>query len=716
MSMPITFRLTWAAAALTLAMLATGMVLTVLNSDAVGANAMLYLVFGFCAVIGAMAVPRQPRNLVTWLFLAVGLIAALDALPHEIAIYLFQRGGSSAVVQWLEWPDSFVWVLCFGPFLALVPLLFPDGRLPSRRWRPVAWLAVACIVVLSAVFAIQPGRFDKPKVANPAGLAATRTLPTWPVSVLFAIGIALIVTSVCSLVVRYRRADGDVQHQVKWFGYGAFVSVADILLGLAASGIGVPIPNAVGTAALLGIPVGAGIGVLRFRLFDIDLVISKTIVYGSLAALITGVYMGLVVGVGQFAGASGTPALSAVAAAIVALAFHPVRARLQRLANKLVYGQRATPYEALSQFSQQVANAYAVEDILPTMAQIIATATGVTRAEIWLRVGAELRITARWPAGPDDQPGPAAVPVSEGDRPPLPRFGEADRAFPVVHQGESLGTIVVQAPVNDPITPGKEKLIANLAAQAGLVLRNVRLVEDIRASRQRIVTAQDAAARRLERNIHDGAQQQLVALAIKANLAGSLIGDDDDEARDMLGQINAGLHDTLADLRDLARGIYPPLLADHGLYAALAAHATKAALPVTMEGDTIARCPPEAEAAAYFCCLEALQNTAKYAAASHATIRLTTTPAALTFTVSDDGTGFDLGATNQGSGLQGMADRLAALGGHLHIISAPGAGTTITGTIPTNAAPRPRPAATPRTRTASETAATGPRVQVPGNR
>src|SRR5262249_16706864 len=210
--------------------------------------------------------------------------------------------------------------------------------------------------------------------------------------------------------------------------------------------------------------------------------------------------------------------------------------------------QRATPYEALSSFSQQVAHAYAVEDILPTMAQIIGTATGVTRAEIWLRVGAELRIAARWPAGGcDDQPGP--VPILAGNPAQLPGVRETDRVFPVVHQADTLGAIVVQAPASDPITQDKEKLIANLAAQAGLALRNVRLVEDIRASRQRIVTAQDAAARRLERNIHDGAQQQLVALAIKTGLADSLVGHDDAEAHQMLSQIQAEIKEALSDLR-----------------------------------------------------------------------------------------------------------------------------------------------------------------------
>jgi signal transduction histidine kinase len=400
-------------------------------------------------------------------------------------------------------------------------------------------------------------------------------------------------------------------------------------------------------------------------------------VYGSLAAFIAIVYVGLVAGVGQLAGSVGTPVLSAIAAAIVALAFQPVRRRMQRFANRLVYGQRATPYEVLSDFSGQVAHAYSVEDILPKMAQIVAAGTGVARAEVWLRVGAELRSVARWPQ--DGAASPRPVPMPSGE---IPEFGEGEAVFPVVHQGDMLGAIAVQAPAGDPITADKEKLIANLAAQAGLVLRNVRLLEDIRASRQRIVTAQDAAARRLERNIHDGAQQQLVALAIKTGLADSLVGHDDAEAHQMLSQIQAEITEALSDLRDLARGIYPPLLADLGLVAALQAQARKSALPAVVEGDGLGRYPQEAETAVYFCALEALQNVAKYARASRAIVRLSAPNGALAFCVEDDGVGFDPDAKGHGSGIQGMSDRLAALGGELRVTSTPGAGTIVKGSVP----------------------------------
>jgi signal transduction histidine kinase len=255
--------------------------------------------------------------------------------------------------------------------------------------------------------------------------------------------------------------------------------------------------------------------------------------------------------------------------------------------------------------------------------------------------------------------------------------------------GDLLGALSLTKAPGERLTPTEEKLAADLAAGAGLVLRNVRLTEELlgrleefRASRQRLVAAEDAERRRLERNIHDGAQQQLVALAVKVNLADRIIETDHAKGHEMLADIKAELGEALEDLRDLARGIYPPLLADKGLAVALEAQARKSPLPVSVEADRIGRWPQEIEAAVYFCCLEALQNIAKYAGASAAAVRLANGAGTLSFEVTDDGRGFDPASTGYGTGLQGMADRLDALGGSLDVRSAPDAGTTVVGRIP----------------------------------
>ena len=228
----------------------------------------------------------------------------------------------------------------------------------------------------------------------------------------------------------------------------------------------------------------------------------------------------------------------------------------------------------------------------------------------------------------------------------------------------------------------KERLIVGLASQAGLALRNVRLVADLRASRRRIVATQDERAKKLERNIHDGAQQQLVALSVKLRLLEQQIDRDPAGAKTMAEDLQATANETLEDLRDLARGIYPPVLADQGLGAALEAQARKAAMPVTVAADGIPRFEADVESAVYFSCLEALQNAAKYADASEVRVRLSNGTGELRFEVVDDGRGFDPSSTSYGTGLQGIADRLAALGGELVVTSAPGDGTAVAGRLP----------------------------------
>jgi signal transduction histidine kinase len=236
------------------------------------------------------------------------------------------------------------------------------------------------------------------------------------------------------------------------------------------------------------------------------------------------------------------------------------------------------------------------------------------------------------------------------------------------------------------MTPAKERLVTDLAEQAGLVLNNVRLIEDLRASRQRLVSAQDQERRKLERNIHDGAQQQLVALSVQLKLLQTVISRDPEKASAMAAQLQERSTEALEDLRDLARGIYPPLLADQGLAAALGAQARKAAVPVTVDADGVNRYIPDVEATAYFCVLEALNNIAKYANASRADVTITHSDGHLTFAVVDDGAGFDAKAKAYGTGLQGMRDRLESIGGTLRVSSAPGHGTTVTGSLPASPA------------------------------
>ena len=365
-----------------------------------------------------------------------------------------------------------------------------------------------------------------------------------------------------------------------------------------------------------------------------------------------------------------------LATAVVAVAFQPIRRRAQQIANRLVYGERATPYEVLSRFSEHVGETYSDEDILVRMARLLAEGTGATSAAVWLRVGDEVRPAAVWPTNGAMA---TAIPLVRGEP---PEVEGVTAAVPVRHQRELLGLLTVTKPPNEPLSSVEDKLVADLAAQAGLVLANSKLIEDLRASRQRLVAAQDEERRRLERNLHDGAQQQLVALAIRLKLARTTASKDLVEADRMLEQLEGDVTDALENLRELARGVYPPLLADQGLTAAIDAQSRRSAVPVRVEADGIDRYPQDIETAVYFCTLEALQNAAKYADAGQITVRLVQDDGELVLSVRDDGRGFDPAVTPLGAGLQNMADRLAALGGRLIVRSRAGGGTTIEGRIP----------------------------------
>jgi len=636
--------------------------------------------FAAIGVVGLVVALHQPKNPIGWIYLVVWIGAAgIFAAVGEYASWVETSHPSAPGEPIAVWLSNWAWVPIFTLLLTYPFLLFPDGHLPSPRWRPLAWAAGITSAFWSVTFALNGGsdytNANNQHVENPFAAPSSVAPAVDALRVLLSfVMIGFMAAAVASLVVRYRRSQGDEREQIRWLMLAGGVTVFWFLLPLN-HGVG-GWADAVQGFVLTLIPISVGIAILKYRLYDVDLVIRRTVVFGVLAAFITLVYVAIVVGVGSAIGARGNPVLSGIAAAAVALAFQPVRRWGQRAANRLVYGKRATPYEVLSEFSTRLGDAYDPDDVLPRMARVLAEGTAARRAYVWLHVDGRLHAAASWPVDGETPEGLTAA--------PLPA-----EVVPVRHRGELLGALSVEQPPGESLSPTEAKLVDDLAAQAGLVLRNVALteqlrarLEELRASRQRLVAAQDEERRKLERNIHDGAQQQLVALSVKQRLAASLVGKDDERVRAMLEELRSDSETALDDLRDLARGIYPPLLADKGLAAALAAQARKAALPVTVEAEAIGRFPQEIEATVYFCTLEALNNVAKYAGASHATVRLRNGSHEVRFEVRDDGRGFDPARTGYGTGLQGMADRLAALGGELVVTSSPGDGTAVAGRLP----------------------------------
>jgi signal transduction histidine kinase len=697
MSARIAKTITGSVWALTAGLVAGGIVLTTLNRSTVDGNtASFYPILWLSAVsfvtVGSLIARRHPSNPIGWLFCVMGVGLAGLPFGQEYAIRgITTAPGSLPAPNWIGYETGLLFVFAVGP-IGLVFLLYPNGRALSRKWRAVVWILSAALVASTIINVFDPhttnGINDRlPEhagmIPNPIGISALRGVLE---ATLQATGFVIVLASlaaVVSLIIRLRRASGVERQQVRWLAYtGAATLLLFPLFPLALAlnnnqVLGSVFWISVTLILLLGIPAASGIAILKYRLYDLDVVVKKTVVFGSLLAFGTLVYLAVVVGIGAAIGNKGNAALTLAAAAIVAISFQPLRARARRLADRLVYGRRATPYEVLSEFSDRMAASYSTEDVLPRMAQILGEGTGSQRAGVWLRMGSEARLTASWP--PLDGEGTVTEAVAIDD---LDRLPGGDRTFPVQHRGELLGALTVVMPPTEPLTPSQEKLVGDLASQAGLVLRNVRLIEELRASRQRLVAAQDEERRRLERNLHDGAQQQLVALAVKVKLAQAVATRDPQKAEAMLSEVQSDAQDALENLRDLARGIYPPLLADQGLPAALQAQARKAPMPVTVDATSIGRYPQEAEAAVYFCCLEALQNVAKYADASSVHLKLGIEDAELTFEVSDDGRGFDAATTPLGSGMQNMTDRLAALGGSIEVQSNPGTGTTVRGRIP----------------------------------
>jgi signal transduction histidine kinase len=657
------------------------------------------------AAAGVVVAARRPRNPVGWIFLGAGASIATAYAAQQYSIHTnFVSPGSLPGGLVAAWLGGWANVPIIPLLIVFLPLLFPDGRLPSARWR-----IPARILVLTSITYVVLAAIPATLTIGPDGTAAGQAsdVSSGPfsdaVSLLTFFTLLAGVAAVLSLIRRYRRALGDEREQLKWFLYAGAVLVLAFAFLIVDSTLHGPVLDLVTPPlfvfAVLTVPAAMAVAILRYRLYDIDVVINRTLVYGALAAFITAVYVGIVVGVGTLVGSRGQPnlVLSIIATAIVAVAFQPVRERLQKVANRIVYGNRATPYEVLSQFSERVAETYAADEALPRMARVLGEGTGADRAEVWLRRGGALLLAAAWQvaatdgagAGPDGGsvgPGAEAIELSGPD---LPQMPGADRAVAVRHQGDLLGALTVTKRRGESLTPVEEKLLADLASQAGLVLKNVGLtaellqrLEELRASRHRLVAAQDDERRRLERNLHDGAQQNLVALKVKLGLAEMLADKDADKTRQLLVELEADTDETLDTLRDLARGIYPPLLADRGLAVALEAQARKATLPVEVIADGIERYPQEVEAAIYFCALEALQNVQKYAEASSATVRLSGRDGSVAFVVEDDGKGFDLATAGRGAGMTNMADRLNALGGGIEVESKPGSGVRLRGTIP----------------------------------
>ena len=637
------------------------------------------------AVIGAVVASRETRNPIGWIFSAIAFFLGVLILSSHVywSVALEQQDPSGAAIA-IAWLASWIWIPAMLPALTLLPLYFPTGRPPTPRWRWIEWLVAAAAPLLFLGTAFVPGEFEDYTVDNPYA-------PDGPLgealvvigSVGFAMMLVALLGSAASLVVRFRRSVDVERQQIKWvvtamvlFAVIFFVPV-DIVAG-----------EDIGFASLLLglmiIAIAVAISILRYRLYDIDVVINKAVVFAVLAGFITSVYAGVVVGLGRLLPVGdGNLGLAIAATALVAVAFEPVRLRVQHWANRLVYGRRATPYETLATMTGKLGESADPGSALIEAARLLADGTGAAQSVVWVTQEGMLVPRA---TGGDVEGEPAPVRLDGNALPELD--GTLFQA--VRHEGQLVGALSLAKRPGEGVSSADRRLVEELAGQAALLLANTRLrsrlgdrLEELRTSRQRMLAAHDQARHALERDLHDGAQQELVALKVKLGLARTIATKEDAPAvASRLTEAVVVADQAVDTLRDVARGIYPPLLESEGLAAALSAQARRTDLAVTVLDRTSTRYGREIEATAYFCVKEALTNAALHASAERAHVELDGSDTGLTVVVSDDGVGFDPDHTPSGDGLTHMFDRADAAGGVLDVASQPGHGTTITLTLP----------------------------------
>jgi signal transduction histidine kinase len=641
--------------------------------------------------IAGLVTARSADRTAAWLMALGALVGTVGLTAARIGASEGDARGPARVLATLA--ACGVIAVSFHYLLAL-----PDGRLgrPGRRVLAGLGYASAAGTGVGLVVAGQP--------FTPAAAAVI-----WPL----AVACALPATRL-----RYLRAAGRDKERLQWLGAGLVIA-AGVALISAVLHLLVDWPgpaDAVAAGAALVVPLAVIAAECPPLARHGGRVFVQALAVAGSSAVVAAIYLVIVLSLGN---APGSPedrrilGMSMLAAAVAAIGFLPARGRLMASATRFVYGTREAPGEALRTFGSRMTRAVAMDELLLQLAESLRKSMQLTCAEIYTGLGDVLE---RAVSVPDADP--KSIVLTDRERPVVARAGVSGSAWasvwlpslldgreqaqlrvaPISHAGELLGLIVVERPDrSDVFTDEDDRVLTELARQAGLAFHNSQLdsalqttldvlrkqADELRESRARIVASGDAERRRVERNLHDGAQQHLVALAINIRLTRDIVAEDPEGAGEMLGQLAEDVQATIKELRELAHGIYPPLLADNGLGDALRAAASRSPLTVRVAvADEVGRYPAEVEAAIYFSCLEALQNAAKYAEGATVDLRLWTESGGLLFSVADDGPGFDAAAARWGHGYVNMADRLGAIGGTVRWDSRPGHGSIVSGSVP----------------------------------
>jgi signal transduction histidine kinase len=575
-------------------------------------------------------------------------------------------------------------------------ITLPDGRLARPAHRTLLLIVYMAATSIGLVL-----------------LADRDNIILWPIVLLWTGTL----TSLPVAHAHYRSAGVIDRRRMQWIGWAAVVA-AEVAVVSAALSLVTGWPQLVGEISLAAsglVPMAIAVGTVPRLLNRVDRLLTHTVSLAGLTVLIVSAYLLAIAAFGRRPTGSERSLLllSMLAAAGASLAYQPARAWLTERANRVVYGERVSPDEALRTWGMRLTRAIPLDELLLQLAETLRKSMQLRSAQVWTGAEGHYEVAAMVPhrqveaytVGDKEQAVVCRAGVSGGTWLDIwlpgfvaPGAAATTRVAPIAHSGGLLGLIVCERTADTTaFTDDDDRVLTELARQVGLALHNVQLDtalqasldelrdtnEELRASRVRIVAAGDAERRKLERNLHDGAQQHLVALAVKLRLAKDAVADDPADAEAMIDEIRQDLQESIAELRALAHGIFPPLLMSGGLAEALPAAAGRAALPTSTE-LSVGRHSEEIEAAIYFCCMEALQNAGKHAGAdASALVRVWEDDLMLHWEVADDGPGFDpASSVGAGHGFVNMRDRMGAFGGTIEVVSTIDEGTTIRGHLP----------------------------------
>ncbi|MGY2129412.1 sensor histidine kinase [Blastococcus sp. SYSU DS0617] len=608
------------------------------------------------AIVGAALLGRVPGHRVLQLMTLIGCFACIYAGSVGLAVHGFSAGDDPALVfRVAAWLTLWTWVPSFVAFATLLPLIFPDGRLPSRHWRPVAITAVALIATMSVLTAFTDVQPEGDQPANPVAIAVPDAFLDGVQTLLDPLVPALALLGLVSLVLRFRRADPQGRRQIAWVGYALALAVLAAFVA----------PAPINVVVTLAVPLAIGVAVVRYRLFGIDVVVNRTLVGTALLACSALVYVAVVGWLGGLAG-SRDSLVGFVGAVAVAAVFHPLYVRIQRAVDRLLHGSRGDPYRVLGRVTETLRIAGSPRQAL-------------TRAGT--AIAAELKLPAV--SVQIDRPGAAPVVESVGDE------ELAVHAFPLRWHDGVVGTLRVgHRAGTDGLDPLDESLLADVAAQLAAVGFALRLATDLERSRDRLVTAREEERRRIRRDLHDGLGPQLAAAVMALDVANRALGQEPVRAVPLVATARDQLQVAVADVRRIVHGLRPPALDDLGLLGALQAGGpgllagSNGAPDIRIEGSgNLAGLPAAVEVAAFRITQEALTNAVRHAGAGHIAVHLAGDPDAVRIAVVDDGRGCSDDAA-AGLGLQSMCDRAAELGGACRVSAEPGGGTRVAAVLP----------------------------------